>query len=214
MYGRLPHSIGQYSVPCKEMMFYQYLPIKLIGQTEITIEDRLKVFSELIGTSCCDFIGVFGLDKYVQSYVYLTAKCMFQQNNCSFNRPGYHADGFMTDDINYIWSDCLGTIFNTTEFQLSKDDSKSILQMEKQAKAKNEVIYPDGTLLRLDQFNIHKVAPVNTPRMRTFLKLSFSADKYDLIGNSRNHLLNYNWEMRERKKERNIPQQFEELNKQ
>jgi hypothetical protein len=42
--------------------------------------------------------------------------------------------------------------------------------------------------------------------MRTFVKVSFSYDKYDLVGNSHNYLLNYAWEMKERKDDRNIPQ--------
>jgi hypothetical protein len=54
--------------------------------------------------------------------------------------------------------------------------------------------------------NIHKVAPVLVGGMRTFVKVSFSYDKYDLVGNSHNYLLNYAWEMKERKDDRNIPQ--------
>ena len=46
------------------------------------------------------------------------------------------------------------------------------------------------------------------PCFRTFFKLSFSKDKYDLKGNSHNYLFDYNWEMRERKENRNIPQQL------
>jgi hypothetical protein len=42
--------------------------------------------------------------------------------------------------------------------------------------------------------------------MRAFLKVSISKDKYDLIGNSHNYLLDYDWQMKERKQERNIPQ--------
>lgn len=42
--------------------------------------------------------------------------------------------------------------------------------------------------------------------MRAFLKVSFSKDKYDLLGNSHNYLMDYNWEMKARKEDRNIPQ--------
>jgi len=206
MYGQLPKPIGVYKVDCREMMFYQYLPIKLISQSTPIIEDRLKCFSEIIGVICCDFIGTFGLDRYVNSYVYLTAKHIFQQKDCSYNRPGYHSDGFMTDDINYIWSDCNGTVFNKSRFVLTMDDSGSLVEMEAQAKPENEIVYPDNTLLRLDQYNIHKVATIDKPSMRTFIKLSFSKDRYDLIGNSHNYLLDYNWEMKDRKPQRNIPQ--------
>jgi hypothetical protein len=192
-------------VDCKEMMFYQYLPIILSGDTEPVYEPRLKCYNQLVGAICCDFIGAYGLDRYVKSYVYLTAKYLYQAPGCSFNRSGWHSDGFMTDDINYIWYDKDPTVFNNSEFNLTMDDLASIEDMRSQALPWKDVTYPVNTLLRLDQFNIHKVGEVTTG-MRNFLKISFSKDKYDLIGNSHNYLLNYEWDMKPRKEQRNIPQ--------
>ena len=205
-YGELPKPLGIFEVECNEMMFYQYMPIKLIEQTQPIYEERLRCFDKLIGAICCDYIGEFGLDNYVNSYVYLTAKHLYQMPNCSFNRTGWHSDGFLTDDINYIWSDKYPTIFNRTEFHLPLDDLLSLEEMEKQAMPFHDVKYKENQLLRLNQYNIHKVAPITEIGMRTFLKLSFSKDKYDLIGNSHNYLIDYNWEMKNRKEHRNIPQ--------
>ncbi len=208
-YGELPKILGEHLVECQEMMFYQYLPIKLAGATEPLVEDRLKCFSDLIGAVCCDYVGEFGLDDYVESFIYLTAKRAYQGNGCSFNRKGYHSDGFMTDDINYIWYDRSPTIFNKGQFNLTNDDSSSMYEMEEQANPQNEVVYPINSLLRLNQFSIHKVADVTNVGLRTFVKISFSKDKYDLRGNSHNYLLDYQWEMRERKPNRNIPQKID-----
>lgn len=205
-YGQLPKQMGIYEVKCKEMMFYQYLPIKLIGDAALVVEDRLKCFSELLGVIACDFIGDFGLNRYVESYVYLTAKFMYQAPDCSFNRAGWHSDGFMTEDINYIWCDKYPTIFNSGHFYLLMNDVDSLQQMEEQVIAVNNISFGENQLLRLNQFNIHKVAPIDKGSMRTFLKVSFSKDKYDLVGNCHNYLLNYEWEMKDRKSERNIPQ--------
>lgn len=205
-YGDLPTDLGVYNVNCNEMLFYQYLPIKLNDSISIQYEERLKCFEWLISSVANDFIKKFGFNEYKDSYIYLTAKHLFQSPNCSFNRPGYHSDGFLTDDINFIWSNNNGTIFNKTEFNLTLDDNISIKEMQSQALKQNEVYYKEGSILRLDQFNIHKVKEIETPCLRTFVKVSFSKDKYDLIGNSHNHLLNYKWDMKERKPERNIPQ--------
>lgn len=205
-YGDLPKELGIFEVEAKEMMFYQYLPIKMINQTQLIYEPRLKCFDALVGAICCDYIGEFGLDNYVNSYVYLTAKYLYQMPNCSFNRTGWHSDGFLTDDINYIWCDKYPTIFNKYYFELPLDDLLSMEAMEEQAMPFNNVTYKENQLLRLNQFNIHKVAPIKNGGMRTFLKISISKDKYDLIGNSHNYLLNYNWEMKPRKDTRNIPQ--------
>lgn len=205
-YGDLPEDLGRYKVNCDEMMFYQYLPIKLSESLLIRCEKRLLCFRQLLDAVRDDFIENYGIDRYYNSYMYVTAKHMYQPPGNSFNRHGYHTDGFMTEDINYIWCDADPTTFNTSEFKLTMDDTISMREMEEQALVENEVKYPINSLLRLNQYNVHKVTESDALSLRTFLKVSFSEDKYDLKGNSKNYHLNYNWEMKDRKVERNIPQ--------
>ena len=205
-YGDLPRNLGLFDVQCEEMMFVQYMPIKLVDAALTTYDDRFLVFKEIIDEVCEDFINAFGYEAWCKSYVYLTAKHMYQVPNASFNRHGYHSDGFLTNDINYIWSNKFPTVFNTTKFNLTLDDRISIGEMEEQAIKENEITYADKSLVRLNQYNIHKVGDNSTGGLRTFVKVSFSKDKYDLIGNAHNHLLGYDWEMKERSIERNIPQ--------
>jgi len=205
-YGDLPVPICEYRIKCDEMMFYQYLPIKMVLSDEIKYEPRLNCFDAIISKICDDFIELFGESAYHNHYIYLTAKHQYQVANTSFNRLGYHSDGFMTDDINYIWSDANPTIFNNSDFTITQDDRISLSEMETQARAENQIVYRDNNILRLNQFNIHKVNECDFSGMRTFLKISFSVDKYDLIGNSHNYSLDYNWEMKLRQTERNIPQ--------
>lgn len=205
-YGSLPAHLGYFENHTDEMFFYQYLPIKFVGNHNPIYENRLKCFDKLIGKICCDFIGEFGLNAYMDSNVYLTAKRLFVTPECGYNRPGYHSDGFGTSDINYIWSDRFPTIFNTSKFVLSENDILSLEEMDKQAKKQNEIHFFDNSILRLNQYNIHKCGEVTETTIRTFVKVSFSGDKYDLKGNSHNYKLNYNWEMKDRKLERNIPQ--------
>lgn len=204
-YGKLPTFLGNVKVDCKEMMFYQYLPIKLAGTHPMSIEPRLRVFSDMISQCCCDYIGEYGLDNYVNSYVYLTAKRMYQHPGCSYNREGWHSDGFMTDDINYIWSNNNGFTFNNGTFYLTQDHNLSLKEMEDQADYKFNGRAGDNDLYRLDQYCIHKVSEILEPCMRTFFKISISKDKYNLIGNSKNYLLDYDWEMKERSVDRNHP---------
>lgn len=207
-YGTLPKYLGLHEIDIEEMLFYQYLPIKLKGCVGPIMEDRLKPFEKIIGAALCDFVADYGLERFHQSYVYLTAKNLYETSKCSFNRKGYHSDGFLTDDINYIWSNRKPTIFNTTNFDLSLDDKASLIEMDIQADEERIESYPNNSLLRLDQYCIHRCANIESEGMRCFIKISISKDKYDLKGNSINRLLNYQWEYRERKKERNIPQQL------
>lgn len=204
-YGQEPKFLGYQNIQCNEMMFYQYLPIKLLGNQSLRREERLSVFDDIIGQSCCDYIGEFGLDRYTDSYVYITAKHMYQNSGCSFNREGWHSDGFMTDDINYIWSNNNGFTFNDGVFNLSQDHEKSMVEMEEQADYTFNGRALDFGLYRLDQYVIHKVSEIEFPAMRTFVKISISKDKYNLIGNSVNRLLDYNWDMKQRGESRNHP---------
>jgi len=208
-YGALPVVIGeQIEVECREFMFYQYLPVKMTGGTTIVSEPRLDCFDRIIGAACCDFVGFRGLNAFVDSYIYVTAKHMFQAPGCSFNRPGWHADGFLTDDINYVWCDCAPTVFNSSRFNLTLDDDLSLAEMEQQAEPRVSKTYPNNSLLRLDQYCIHCVAEIAEPVVRTFVKVSISRDKYDLIGNSHNSRIDYNWPMRARAISRNVPQRL------
>ncbi|WP_051289074.1 hypothetical protein [Chryseobacterium daeguense] len=206
-YGALPTVIREIEIDCKEMMFYQYLPIKLKGMTGFVLEERLMKFSELIVETLSNYKNTFGEEKFNESYIYLTVKRQYVSKKKSMNRPGYHSDGFMTDDINYIWSDRNPTIFNVSNFNLTLDDEISLKEMKKQALPENEITYPENTILRLNQYNIHKVNDSSIYEgIRTFVKISFSNDKYDLEGNSHNYELDYNWKMKPRQNKRNIPQ--------
>lgn len=205
-YGDRPKELGKFIVECKEMMFYQYLPIKMPGMTYPIMESRLDCFKRIIGSACCDFIADFGLNAFGDSYIYVSAKHLYQPVNKPFNRPGWHSDGFLTNDINYLWSDKNPTIFNSSNFNLTIDDRLSLNEMCSQALPENNFNYENNTLLRLNQFNIHKVNEVTEPGMRAFIKLSFSGDKYDLVGNAHNYLMDYDWEMKPRQEERNVPQ--------
>jgi len=209
-YGAFPQVIRKFGdnvIKMDEMCFYQYLPIKLDDNYTCCIEDRLNPIVPLIETAINDFIDKYGFNEYNKSYIYLTVKNLFVLKDRPFNRPGYHSDGFLTNDINYIYSDKYPTIFNTSNFNLTLDDSLSMKEMEEQASDDNCVTYGNNSLIRLDQYVIHKVGNVtDNGSVRLFVKISFSRDKYDLIGNSHNHLLNYKWEMKQRKSERNIPQ--------
>lgn len=206
-YNKDPEDLGVFSVEVEEYFSYTYLPIKLINSSELIIENRLKVFEKLIGRVCCDYIGEYGLDGYVNSYVYITAKHQYQKEYKGFNRAGWHSDGFMTDDISYIWSNTQPTVFNNSEFDITQDDILSMTEMVEQADPKNNFIYPNNSLLRMDQFSIHKVGNIIKGN-RAFLKVVISKDKFDLQGNSKNYDLDYDWQMRLRKATRNIPQKL------
>lgn len=205
-YGELPKVIDSIEVNVKEMMFYQDMLIKHQRSTKFLIEKRLDIFLPIIDSAVSDFIYNYGMERYLNSYVYLSAKHLFQPKQEPFNRPGWHTDGFMSDDITYVWSNKNPTVFNHSQFTLTQDHALSIKEMEGQAKPEKNLTYLENTVLRLTQYNVHKVAEVEHSGMRAFVKVSISKDKFDLIGNTHNYELSYDWEMKPRNIERNVPQ--------
>lgn len=205
-YGQLPKVCGKHIIEPTEMFFYQDMLIKEKRFTIPVFENRLEIFREIIESAIEDFISYFGYEAYLNSYVYISAKNLFQPIDKPFNRPGWHCDGFMSNDINYVWSNNNPTVFNHRIFKLTQNDSLSIIEMEQQADESNNICYDNYQLVRLDQYNIHRVADVKEAGMRAFLKISFSKDMFCLKGNTHNRLLTYDWEMKERGINRNIPQ--------
>jgi hypothetical protein len=208
-YGSLPLVHDQYDIKGDEFLYYLYMPIKLSGTYQVVYEQRLQPFSVMIDDCIKTIISYYGNVGYYHKYLYLTVKRQYQSKECCINREGWHSDGFMTKDLNFIWSDRQPTVFNYSEFNLSQDEDWSMMDMLNQADPDNDFTFPNKTLLMLDQYCIHRVNPDIVEGVRTFFKLSVSDDKYDLEGNTRNYLLDYDWEMRPRRKERNIPQNLE-----
>lgn len=206
-YNKKPKTFGQFPIKVDEYFSYTYLPIKLRGEASLTNERRLSVFDTIIGRAACDFVGERGLDEFIDSYIYVTAKSAVQRDGSGFNRSGWHSDGFMTDDISYVWSNMQPTVFNDGDFFLTQDDQVSIAEMDAQALQINNFSYPNDTLIRMDQFSIHRVGEYEKGH-RVFVKICFSKDKYALKGNSINYHLDYTWDYVERNKTRNIPQQL------
>lgn len=201
-YG-LPIDLGEVDVELPEVAYYLYLPIKLKGQPFDRIPRMLLPLSRLLDRVYVDL----GPDKWKESYVYLTVKKMFVGGGVTANRPGWHADGFGTEDLNYVWYDCVPTLFNTSEFVITDDHIKSLEEFAQQALPENDVVYPVRHLLRLDSSVVHRVADQDEQIMRTFVKISVSKDIYNLKDNSINHELEYSWPVYDRKLVRNDPTQ-------
>lgn len=175
-----------------------YMPVKLANQENVasTIND-----SNLINL----IFKREGKKNLFDKYIYLSFETSYVQAGKSQKRPGWHIDGFLSDDINYLWYSNTPTIFNKGKFELDNCHSLSIQQMEEQAKEENNIIYPDKTLLRLDNNVVHKASIPEISGVRTFVKLSISSHKYNLNGNTKNPYLCYNWKMHDRNLVRNHP---------
>lgn len=200
-YGEKPRDLGLYPVDTDEVEVhaYLYMPIKMADSRSVRYPRNMAWAFDMIFDVAH---GQFVSDDH---YVYLTSKKVFVQPGYSGNRPGWHGDGFGTDDLNFIWYDRDPTRICVQPFHLADDHVESMRQMTEQVDERNVVYYPNQHLLLLDQNVIHTAPVIAAPGFRTFLKLSVSRHKYNLAGNSHNHEFNYDWEMHDRDAQRNDP---------
>jgi len=204
IYGALPVDLGRIDLSPTEMMFWLYCPIKLPGMQLVSVPDNLMQFRPLWEAARADCAGQWG-----ESYVYITAKTLWATPENPGNRPGWHSDGFLTDDLNYIWSNANPTIFfdNGERYSFSADHGVSLAEMDAlcQSRSAHYRTYPEKHFLRLDQTVLHKVDTSIKPGLRTFVKVSVSRHRYALRGNSINHELAPEWQYQDRQAERNCP---------
>jgi hypothetical protein len=200
IYGQLPKNLGVHNFPTDEMMFWLYCPIKMPGMFQPVYPDQLTQYSELIQKVFQDL----SFARWSQSYIYLTAKTLYVTPTSAGNRLGWHSDGFLTEDLNYVWSNMNPTLFfdagtmqsgigGSPLYQVSRDHKRALDEFTHIASRpvadEKIVTYPDRSLLRLDETVIHAVNPEPLAGLRTFLKVSVSYEPYALKGNSINHRL-------------------------
>lgn len=201
-YGVRPQVIWNGEIKCQEVLYFLYLPISLPRQIGFTLPKSLLPFSEMVKKVQFD-----EPERFESEHVYITAKRMYVGPSISANRPGWHSDGFGTDDLNYVWCDSLPTVFNNGPFlNISKDDKVSLKQFAQQAIEADNYTFPSNSLLKLDSRVVHRVAENPDKQfIRTFVKISLSKHQYDLDGNSINYDLDYSWKTKVRGEDRNSP---------
>lgn len=209
-YGRAPELHGVWDLKFEQYMHYMYLPIAIPDdpQFAFTLPPELEFARELI-----DHAWMNEIDKHdnLWSHVYVTARRGFATPGNPLNRPGWHSDGFGTDDVNYVWTDRFPTLFAIGDFGvISEDHVLSALEFTERAESGYRDIYQgtyaDRTLMRLDRSVIHAAPEIPAPGgERSFLKVSFSNSRYNLRGNAHNHGLRYDWPMFDRATVRNDP---------
>lgn len=205
-YGIAPELIGRprVGIPYNDSKYYLYLPIKMAGNPFFRVPEEFYAFQEIIAMAVNAECRRQTCINHL--YVYISIETSPLKAGIYQKRPGWHADGFLTDDVNYVWYDALPTEFCVQDFDITQCHTTSMKQFEEQARNENIVTYEAFNLIRMDQRHVHRTAlPTENRHSRTFVKISFSKHKYNLKGNSVNSLFNYDWKMHDRNEVRNCP---------
>lgn len=197
-YGDLPEDLGLIDLSPVEMLFWMYCPISTPGKGYFLPDNLIQFWPIVLAAAQRE-------PTSVDQYVYLTAKTLWVAGDYIGNRPGWHSDGFGTNDVNYVWCDRAPTEFFADAFTLPDDCQDAMAQMTARAEGKTLVTYPDKHLLRLTPSVIHRAPATFEEGMRTFVKVSISPDRYNLEGNSINHRLAERWPLVPRDVVRNHP---------
>ncbi|MBY3335475.1 hypothetical protein HFN99_00820 [Rhizobium laguerreae] len=219
IYGAAPVDLGCMELDTSEMMFWLYLPIKIPGQFMPKLPANLKKYERIVDAVMDDVIDDDTINpkgrRWTESYVYLSVKITHVTPDAPGNRPGWHSDGFLTDDLNYIWTDRNPTEFFITDalFGTEPDHRSSMKQFDWMARhllrSKGDRLEHAKVnhLYRLDQTNIHRVSLNVESGKRAFIKVSVSDKPYVQLGNSINHELpQHPLPTLERQADRNCPQ--------
>lgn len=217
IYGDAPRCIGDFGyVDLPEVMYYLYLPVVMqppgvMRLDDIRLPPNVECCRNLIAQSIMTATMHF---KQTFQYVYLSARKGWATPDNPLNRPGWHCDGFGTDDLNFVWWRGPGTRFLTGRFTgISDDHVMSLAQFERIA---NEIYgrpaSENASIVEYDKQAhlwaitptvIHATPEIEEGCMRQYVKVSLSNHRYNLKDNSHNYLFDYDWPMHERATIRN-----------
>lgn len=213
-YGKAPTLLGQFDFTLPEVMYYLYLPVFMDDAPEgkhgyvsgIRLPPNVECCRDLI-----KFCMTTQSRRY--KYAYISARKGWATPDSPLNRPGWHCDGFGTDDLNFLWWRGPGTRFATGDFgEISPDHTRSMEQFERRIKGSELRGYdlikvvddnPQTFLYGVDPYVVHATPLLTKGCMRQYVKISLSDHRYDLYNNSHNYLFDYDWPMHDREEVRN-----------
>lgn len=208
-YGVGPLNVGPFEdIDLKEMMYYLYLPVMMRDETmyDVRLPDNVNCTWPLIK----EVLAYCSRTMRTYQYVYLSARKGWATPDNPLNRPGWHCDGFGTDDLNFVWWKGPGTRFWVgdvpAQFEpISKDHLYSLQQFDGIARhmPTNIMSPPQKRLYAITPKCIHATPLIEQGCMRQYIKISCSNHRYNLADNSHNYLFKYDWPLHDRAEIRN-----------
>lgn len=169
-----------------------YMCIKQANNSEYKIPDNYSyIVNQIIGSIHHKSDYLYENDwKY---NCYLTIKRRYVSPGSNDNRPGWHIDGFKSDQYNFIWFDSIPTEVCAGRFDLSNDHEDSLEEMLIQSGGNDKFVHTlsENNLYEMDQSCVHRTSinKMNKAILRTFIKITYSKEMFNCIGNAWNYKL-------------------------
>jgi hypothetical protein len=198
-----PLNLGGFEIDLPEVMYFLYLPVMMYGdRKDIRLPPPVKVCRRMVSTAIefCRGTGRF------YRYAYLSARKGWATPDNPLNRPGWHCDGFGTEDMNFVWWTGPGTRFAVQQFQVEKNHLTSLDQFEQQIDHQSVITPEARRLYAISPSVVHATPIIAAPGcMRQYIKVSLSNERYNLEDNSKNWMFDYDWPTHPRSIIRNDP---------
>jgi fructose-1,6-bisphosphatase/inositol monophosphatase family enzyme len=143
-------------------------------------------------------------------YAYITIDQKLVPPHRTQRRQGFHGDAFMTpenadlgqaalSENTYLICDALPTEFKPGPFDITDvypDIAGCLARFDEISASQPTILFPPYALIRITPFDVHSPAVnhADLPFERTFVKITFSRERFNREGNALNPLLRYeNW---------------------
>ena len=218
-YNRLnrPSVVGEVSRPARAAFSEQRgdrvqdMAFKMPGQgyrLPVLLEPYLEAIRVAIETERA--VNVDFAEHEDDYLAYITVDQKVVAPHRTQRRQGFHGDAFLTPENadlgrsaltenTYLVCDRLPTEFKVGPFDLSDvypDIARVLACFDELAAAQEVVTFAAYQVVRITPFEVHSPAlnPTDAPVERTFLKITFSRERFNREGNAINPLLTYdNW---------------------
>lgn len=181
------------------------MPIKFPNINEYRIPEEISQFEDLI-KQIANFEHSFN-NKIDDLYCYITIDQKIVKQNEFTRKKGIHVDGFqgaripepLIIDHSYIVSDIIPTVFYDQSFEVGHNWDKScfdyFLGFEEQADELKMFRFNPYEIALINAYCLHRADIVRQDTQRTFFRMSYTVREFDRLGNAKNKMFDYDWEM-------------------
>ncbi len=192
------------------------MPIKFPG-SNFRIPKSLEQFRHTI-EKIAHFEAAINPDCFDEYYCYMTVDQGMVKPDTLQREAPCHVDGFQGARWNpkvkinhtYVLGDSIPTTYYVQPFDLRHlDEAKHNFFWEMnnivaKDKSKHAWTPANGEINLIDAYTVHRGSEAIELTFRTWIRLSFEVRKFDRLGNAKNPLFKYDWEM--------LPRDIESLN--
>lgn len=177
------------------------MPIRLAGDTTYRLPNEWVPLVPVLGHILA--IEHANNPHWADYHTYITVDCSTVEADGQQRNGGLHVDGFQGARIdpktkvtrNYVATSNGGTRFYPQRFNADLDDATFNLFEGFDLQAGQPQVAPENMVCFMDAYTVHESGLASRDGLRTFLRVTFDLKPFDRFGNTRNAMLDYDWDM-------------------